>query len=139
MTTAALPLPASGTRTLNVSLWIAQVLLFAMFAMAGGLKLFMPVATLAQTGEPIALIRFIGIAEVLGAIGLLLPAITRIKPWLTPLAALGLGVIMVLATGFHVMRGEFSALGAPIALGAAAAFIAWGRFRQAPIEAREAR
>ncbi|MEX2154330.1 MAG: DoxX family protein [Gemmatimonadaceae bacterium] len=82
---------------LHVGLWIAQVLLFTLFAFAGTLTLFTPIAQLAQTvpwaaDVPVALVRFIGFAELAGAIGLLLPSLTRIKPALTPLAALGLAV-----------------------------------------------
>lgn len=128
--------------TLHVALWIAQVLLFALFAFAGSLKLMTPIAQLTQTipwaaDVPLGLVRFIGLAELAGALGLLLPSLTRIKPALTPLAALGLLVTMVLATGFHVMRGELAALGMPLLLGALAGFVAWGRFRKAPISARE--
>jgi len=82
------------------------------------------------------LVRFIGVAEVAGAIGLILPAATRIKPVLTPLAAVGILVIMVLATGFHIYKGEFHALPVTLLLGAMATFVAWGRFRKAPIPAR---
>lgn len=131
----------SRSTPLHVSLWTAQLLLFAMFAFAGVLKLTTPIAQLSQTipwaGDvPLALVRFIGFAELAGALGLLFPSLTRIKPALTPLAALGLFVTMVLAAGFHVMRGELAALGMPVLLGGLAAFVAWGRFRKAPIEPR---
>lgn len=80
--------------------------------------------------------RFIGIAELAAAVGLILPALTRILPKLTPLAGLGLAVIMVLAAGFLVQRGEMSALPINFLLGALAAFVAWGRWRKVPIAPR---
>ena len=66
----------------------------------------------------------------------ILPAATRIKPWLTPLAGAGLTVIMVLAAIFHATRGEWPMIGINATLGGLAAFIAWGRFKKAPIRAR---
>lgn len=140
--TAAASQPAKPrSMALHVGLWIAQVLLFALFAFAGFLKLTTPIEPLSQTVPwaaevPLFLVRFIGLAELTGAIGLMLPSLTRIKPAFTPLAALGLLVIMVLAVGFHVMRGELSMVGSPILFGAVAGFVAWGRFRKAPIAPR---
>ena len=75
-------------------------------------------------------------AELLGGIGLVLPAATRIMPKLTPLAALGLLTVMLLAMLTHVTRGEFSALGANVMLGGLAAFVAWGRLAKSPIAPR---
>ena len=126
---------------MNIMLWIVQVLLAVAFGSAGFMKTTMPIAELAQSlvwpGDiPPALVRFIGAAELLGAIGLLLPALTRIKPGLTPLAASGLGVIMLLASIFHITRGELIVMLFPLSLGALAVFVAWGRFRRAPIAAR---
>ena len=105
------------------------------------MKSFQPIAELARqlawtAAVPVALVRFIGASELAGAIGLLLPAATRIKPVLTPLAALGLVTVMVLAAGFHVTRGEFSVLPVNAVLGGLAAFVAWGRTRGAPIRSR---
>ena len=80
--------------------------------------------------------RFIGACELLGAIGLIVPAVTRIRPGLTPLAAAGLTLVMALAVPFHVARGEFPALTVVLPLGALAAFVAWGRWKRAPIRAR---
>jgi putative oxidoreductase len=129
-------------KTLNIALWIAQGLLAAAFGFAGFLKTTMPVADLAAKmvwpgAIPAALVRFIGVSEFLGAVGLILPAVTRIQPRLVPLAAAGLVTVMVLALGFHGMRGEL-ALAAPtnLVLGGLAAFVAWGRFRRAPIAPR---
>jgi putative oxidoreductase len=125
---------------LNIALWIAQVLLGVAFAMAGFMKLVSPIDELARNMswvyEARALVRFIGAAELLGALGLVLPSAMRIKPWLTPLAAVGLGVVMVLAMGFHATRGELETLPVNVALGGIAAFIAWGRWKKAPIPPR---
>ena len=79
------------------------------------------------------MVRFIGISEFLGAIGLILPAATKIKPSLTPLAALGLLTIMILAMAFHLSRGEVQATPVNIVLGGLAAFVAWGRTKRAAI------
>jgi len=105
------------------------------------MKSAMPLDELAQkmtfvSAVPPALVRFIGVSELAGAIGLVLPALTRVRPGLTPLAAAGLATIMLLAALFHVPRGEFAALPMNFALGAVALFIAWGRWRKAPVAPR---
>jgi putative oxidoreductase len=132
--------PARG---LNISLWLAQILLALVFGFAGSMKLATPIAELAKNAAWIKdsefLIRFIGTSEAAGALGMLLPSLTRIKPKLTSLAAVGLFIIMVLATGFHLMRGEATFTPLTVALGGLAAFVAWGRFRKAPIAARTSR
>jgi hypothetical protein len=109
-----------------------------MFGFAAFSKLTPPAEALAQqlTGPlapSVGLARFIGVAEAAGAVGVILPALTRVLPWLTPLAALGLFTIMVLATGFHKVRGEYFALPATIGLGLVALFVVWGRFKAAPV------
>src|SRR5262249_46737964 len=121
--------------------WIVQVLLFCLFGFVGYLKLTQPIDRIAPMipwtqHVPEGLVRFIGLSEMLGSLGMLLPAITRIKPALTPLAAAGLTAIMVLAIGYHLMNGEAPMIGGPIVLGALAAFVAWGRSRKAPISPR---
>jgi hypothetical protein len=78
------------------------------------------------------LVRFIGTAEILGGIGLIVPALTHIQPWLTPLAASGLAVLMILAVAFHIVRSEWSNLLANVPLLALAVFTAFGRFVHAP-------
>jgi uncharacterized membrane protein YphA (DoxX/SURF4 family) len=124
---------------MNLLLWLVQVLLACAFGMAGVMKSTQPVEALVQGGMawagqmPLAMVRFIGVSELLGAIGLILPAATKIKPVLTPLAALGLLTIMILAMAFHVSRGEVQATPINIVLGGLAAFIAWGRTKKAPI------
>lgn len=128
------------SKGLNIALWIVQSLLAVMFLMAGSSKLFQPIAELSKmlpwvTSVSEGLVRFIGGSELLGGLGLLLPSILRIKPNLTPLAALGLAVVMVLAAIFHINRGEYSAIGMNALLIALALFIAWGRTKKAPITA----
>jgi uncharacterized membrane protein YphA (DoxX/SURF4 family) len=125
----------------TIALWIVQLLLAAAFGTAGAMKLTMPVPELVQqmawAGDvPPWLVRFIGLSELAGAVGLVLPAATRMAPGLTPVAALGLVVVMLLAAAFHVVRGEFGALPINMTLGALAAFVAWGRTRKAPVHAR---
>jgi hypothetical protein len=127
----------------NISLWAAQLLLVAAFGSAGLMKLSQPVSGLAAMGMgyvttmPEWLLRFIGLAEVAGALGMVLPALTRILPFLTPLAALGFVVIQVLAIGLHATRGE-TAMTLPInlVLLALALFVLWGRWKKAPISPR---
>jgi len=126
---------------LHIALWVLQVLIGLSFMAAGGMKAFTPAADLMKAmpwveNVGIALPRFIGISELAGGLGLILPAATRIKPGLTPLAAAGLTVVMVLAVFFHISRGEYPMLGAPVVLGGLCAFIAWGRSRKAPIPPR---
>jgi putative oxidoreductase len=128
--------PSTGKR-LNVGLWTAQILLAAMFGMAGFMKVSQPIDHLSAmvpfAAQFPSLVRFIGVAELAGALGLILPAATRVLPMLTPLAATGLVVVMVLASCFHVSRGEISHLPITIILGSLAAFVAWGRFAKARI------
>jgi putative oxidoreductase len=122
-----------------ILLWLVQILLACAFGMAGFMKSTQPIESLAQSGMvwaaqvPVALVRFIGVSELLGAVGLILPAATKIKPSLTPLAALGLLTIMILAMAFHLSRGEAQALPINMVLGGLAAFVAWGRTKKAPI------
>jgi putative oxidoreductase len=85
---------------------------------------------------PGTMVRFIGASELAAALGLVLPALTRIRPGLTTLAAAGIGLIMILAALFHLSRGEFSAQPVNAAFGGLAAFVAWGRSNKAPIPPR---
>ncbi len=125
-------------KAIHIVLWIAQGLVAAMFIMAGFMKATQPIEALAEslpwvTSTPLGLVKFIGISELLGGVGLLLPAILRIKPFLTIWAALGIGVIMILAAIFHGSRGEFEAIGFNVFMLAIVLFIAWGRSKKAPI------
>lgn len=129
----------SGSKGLHIALWVAQVLLFVAFLMAGGMKLVTSAEALAQQGNqmPMLLVRFIGVAEVAGALGMILPAATRIKPFLTTWAAIGLLTIMVLAAGLHASRAEWSGVGTTVILGALAAFVVWGRRSRCVIAPRD--
>jgi uncharacterized membrane protein YphA (DoxX/SURF4 family) len=123
-------------------LWIIQVLLALLFLFAGGTKLVIPPEVLAKMGSPNQIplpgwfIRFIGVVEVLGALGLLLPGLLRIKPWLTPLAAAGLVVIMIGATALTMAADGVAAGAVPLVVGLLAAFVAYGRWRLSPHPAR---
>ena len=124
-------------------LWIVQALLGVAHVGLGLGKLTQPYEQQAQmmawvSAVPEPVIRFIGAAELLGGLGLLLPSATRIMPGLTPLAALGIVVIQTLALLFHVTRGEFSYLPANLVIGLLAALVAYGRWKLAPIRPRGA-
>jgi hypothetical protein len=114
----------------NVALWIVQGMLALLFLFAGGMKLVLPIEALAG---PVALpgpfLRFIGVAEVLGAVGLILPWLLRIRPALTPLAAAGLVIIMSGATMITVMAGTPGPALVPLIVGLLAASVAYGRWR----------
>jgi len=132
---------ASGSKAWSIGLWVVQVLLAVMFGMAGSMK---ALTAMPELGEkimwakdvPLWFTRFIGVSELSAAIGLILPAATRIRPALTAWAAAGLAFVMLSAIGFHVMRGETPFVIMPLVLGALAAFVAWGRLRKAPIAPR---
>jgi len=125
----------------HIVLWIAQCLLAAIFIMAGIAKVTQPMEVLTKSmpwaGDlPLELLKFIGISELLGSVGLIFPSLLRIKPSLTVWAAFGLIAIMVLSVIFHISRGEFPSLGFNIVLIGIASFIAWGRVKLAPIHSR---
>jgi uncharacterized membrane protein YphA (DoxX/SURF4 family) len=121
------------TKKVNALLWTVQVLLAALFLFAGGMKLTAPAAALAQMSPlPVAFLKFIGVAEVAGALGLILPWALRIRPELTPLAASGLVVIMVGATVVTVALGPVAPAVLPAVLGSLAAVVARSRWQQAP-------
>jgi hypothetical protein len=119
--------------TMNVALWIVQGLLAALFLFAGGAKLVLP---LDQMTGPVALpgwfLRFLGVAEVLGALGLVLPGLLRIRTGLTPLAAAGLVIIMIGATVVTLVGGMVGVALMNVVVGLLAAFVAYGRWRLAP-------
>lgn len=128
-------------RGLHIGLWVLQLLLALFFLMVGYSHALMPYDEIAQQATwmkdvPRALGRFIGYAEFAGGLGLIIPAATRLAPWLTPLAALGLAVIMILAIPFHVSKGEASVIWMHALIAAVAMTIAWGRWRKVPITPR---
>jgi hypothetical protein len=118
---------------MNLALWIVQGLLAALFLFAGGAKLVLP---LDQMAGPVALpgwlLRFLGMAEVLGAFGLVLPGLLRIRPGLTPLAAAGLVIIMIGATVVTLVGGMVAVALMDLVVALLAAFVAYGRWRLAP-------
>jgi hypothetical protein len=110
------------------ALWAVQGLLALVYLFAGVGKLFMSAQDLNEDFlMPDEFMRFIGVAEVLGAIGLILPGALRIRPGLTPLAAAGIVIIMTGATVLAMAGGDFAEALVPFALGLLAAFVAYGR------------
>jgi hypothetical protein len=142
--------PAIRTRSagrpgklLGIALWATQILLALTFGSAGFVKALLPVSQVLASGInyatdlPTWLLRFIGTAELAGSVGILLPAITRVAPRLTPLAALGFAAIQILAIGFHAMRGEtMRTLPLNLLLLGLAAFVWWGRTNRVVIAVR---
>jgi len=113
------------TKRMNYILWTVQWILALLFLFAGGFKLILPIAEMTrQMPLPGLFLRFIGVAEVLGAAGLILPGLLRIRQWLTPLAAAGLVIIMVGATVLTYSQGQAAM---PLIVGLLAALIAWKR------------
>ena len=115
----------------DTGLWILQGLLAALFLFAGGMKLVLPVEAMQQ--GPVALpgpfLRFIGVCEVCGAVGLVLPWLLRIRPRLTPLAASGLIVIMTGATILTAVGGQVAGALFPLTVGLLLTLVAWRRTR----------
>jgi uncharacterized membrane protein YphA (DoxX/SURF4 family) len=137
-TIAAVSVPRPS-RALHAALWVVQVLLALSFLSAGFMKITGDLAQMAQAMPwaarvPGALVRFIGVAEVAGGLGLILPSLLRIRPALTGFAAIGLVTVMVLAVAQHIQHGEMFV--PPLVLGLLAGFVAWGRLRAAPIAGR---
>jgi hypothetical protein len=124
---------------MNIALWIVQGLLVLVFLFAGGMKLVLPIEVLTSMGSPNqvhlpdVLVRFIGVCEVLGALGLILPGLLRIRPGLTPLAATGLVIIMIGATVLSFVADGVAPALIPLAVGLLSAFVAYGRWRLAPL------
>lgn len=123
---------------MNIILWIVQVLLAVAFLMAGAMKVMQPKEKMQEKMAWVEdfsqnQIRTIGILEVLGAIGLILPAVTGILPILTPLAAVGLVLTMLGAARTHMRRGENQMIMMNAVLLILAAFVAYGRFFSVPI------
>lgn len=122
-----------NSKKIGALLWTLQGLLAALFLFAGAMKLMMPIETLvAQSSLPAWFLLFIGVAEVLGGLGLILPGLTKIQPQLTPLAASGLLIIMFGAVALSIADGQGSAAGIPLVVGILLAFVAYGRLELAP-------
>jgi hypothetical protein len=117
---------------MNVVLWIVQVLLAALFLFAGGMKLVLPLDKLVgPVSLPGLFVRFIGVCEVLGALGLILPWLLRIRPGLTTLAAAGLVIIMIGATVITLVGGGGATALIPLVVGILLVFVVYGRRRMA--------
>ena len=119
---------------MNITLWVLQVLLAAAFLAHGWILLFPSPEMLAgMSSLPRAFWIFLGVAEVLAGVGLTLPGITRILPWLVPCAAAGLMVVMISATIFHIARDEVSSAIVTAVLFLMATFVAYQRWKVMPI------
>jgi uncharacterized membrane protein YphA (DoxX/SURF4 family) len=125
-------------RSLRIAVWVVSVLLALAFLFAGGVKVLMPTADLeaASQGVPVLLLKIAGWAEVLGALGIVLPAATRILPVLTPVAAAALVIPMTGATIINIGLGLYPVAAQTAVMGVLAAFVAWARFRPAAIAPR---
>ncbi|MEJ0024909.1 MAG: DoxX family protein [Rhizomicrobium sp.] len=131
----------SDGKILNIALWIAQAAIFVLFGMSALMKLTFPIPQLAGimpwTGQlPTTFVRFIGVVDLAGSLGIILPSLTRIFPRVTVLAALGCTVLQILAICFHSWRGEFSSLPLNFVLLPLSVFVLWGRSSKAPIRSR---
>lgn len=117
---------------MNIVLWIVQILLALAFGMAGAMKATKPVEAMVARMAWAAdysprTIKLIGLVEILGALGLILPQLTGIATILTPVAAIGLAIVMVLAIGVHLRRREYPVILFNVILLALSIFVAWGR------------
>ena len=125
---------------MNIVLWVVQVLLAAAFFAHGWLFLSPPADIVEQMNAslPRWFQLFLGVAEVLAAVGLTLPGLTRILPWLVTWAAVGVMIVTMSATAYHLARGEMSSAAITLGLLAMATFVAHMRHRVVPIRARAA-
>ena len=124
---------------MNILLWIFQALLGLLFIFSGAMKFVMSVQDMnsqAPVALPGAFLHFIGVCEILGGLGLILPSVLRIAPRLTPLAAVGLAIIMAGATVITSMGPAKGAAAIPLVIGLLCIFIAYGRWRLSPISPR---
>ncbi|HEY8937407.1 MAG TPA: DoxX family protein [Cyclobacteriaceae bacterium] len=129
-----------SSNLLHITLWVAQVVLAACLVAVSIMK-FQPIEKISVmmpwTGQvPTIVVRLTGLFDLSGAIGLILPSLLRIKPKLTPWAAIGCIALAICGAVFHILRGEASIIGVNIFVSIIAAFIAWGRFKGAPITSK---
>lgn len=124
---------------MNIVLWLLQALLAAQFLFHGGFFLFPPAqfAELLNEAFPLWFRLFLGVAEILAGIGLILPGVTRILPWLKPLAAVGIMIVTFSASVLHFGRSEVSSALTTVALFLMATFVAYMRWRVKPLPARK--
>lgn len=123
---------------MQIGIWAAQVLVFTLFTLFGCMKVFMPVEKLAAMwvwpGEvPVWFLHLTGILDIAGGVGILLPSVTKIKPRLAVIAALGCTLLQIAAIIFHVSRGEAAVVWLNTILLALSLFVLWGRGSKAPI------
>jgi uncharacterized membrane protein YphA (DoxX/SURF4 family) len=123
-----------ATKRINVAIWTVQVLLACLFLFAGGAKLVLPIAEMTkQFPLPGLFLRFLGVVELTGAAGLILPSLLRIRPYLTPLAAGGLVIIMSGATAISMAGGTVTPAIPPFVIGCLAGLVLYARTRVLPI------
>ena len=127
----------NSSKGLNITLWVAQIVLAIVFTFAGFQKLHTPIDELAKmlpwvASAPETLVRLIGVIELLGVVVLIALAPLGMKPNLVPWAALGLAMIMISSIIFHIWRGEASVIGWNVVLALIAGFVYWGR-KKVPI------
>ena len=129
----------TSARVANGALWVLQALLAALFLWHGQFMTFPPAEMIAMIntniGEGPRL--FIGVAEILAAVGLILPGLTRILPWLIALAAAGLMIVMSSATVFHLFRGESASAISALVILVLVSVVAYVRWKVLPITARQ--
>jgi len=135
-----MPDKSTPSKAFNVTLWIAQVFI-ALCLLMGAVMKFMPIEKISLmmpwTGQlPSLVVRLLGTIDLLGALGLVLPALLRIKPHLVVWAALGTIALMFSAVIFHISRGEGSVIGFNLFLIVLSAFVAWGRAKKIPIASK---
>ena len=132
---------ATGTRSraLNITLWVLQVLLAAVYVAHGWLLVSPPAELVALMNEQLGVgfRLFLGVAELLAAVGLILPGVTRILPFLTSLAAAGLMIVMSSATALHIYRGENASAVSAAVLFVLVTIVAYTRWKVQPITARK--
>ncbi|MEP7067122.1 MAG: DoxX family protein [Gemmatimonadota bacterium] len=127
------PRERSSRRT-HIAIWTVQLLLACLFLFAGGAKLVMPIAQMTkQFPLPGLFLRFLGVVEIAGALGLVLPSLLRIRPYLTPIAAGGLVIVMSGATAISMAGGSVTPAIPPFVIGCLAGLVLYARTRVVPI------
>lgn len=127
----------SLAKRINLATWTVQGLLAALFLFAGAMKLILPIAAMTkQMPLPGAFLRVLGVLEIAGALGLILPSLLRIRPYLTPIAAAGLVIIMSGATSISMAGGKIAPAIMPFAVGLLAGLVLYVRTRVVPIRER---
>jgi uncharacterized membrane protein YphA (DoxX/SURF4 family) len=127
----------AASKRINIAIWSVQVLLACLFLFAGGFKLIAPIAEMTkQIPLPGLFLRFLGVVELAGALGLILPSLLRIRPYLTPLAAGGLVIVMSGATAISMAGGKIAPAIPPFVVGCLAGLVLYARTRVVPIRER---